>query len=347
VDDLVLFYEFSKGLGEFLLDSLAVLGVPGLGITAAEGSVVGSVVETGNGEIERLAVALDLDGVGTVALLEEVVEVVAAVGVVHNPLGHSVVEAEDKLLRFGRNTARDSVDGLLATGDVLGAAHLCSDGNIEDTGTGKNLVRKKTVAVLVAVGLRKREGTVVRTTTRELDKDSLTFKGVGDLSILALEELADVVLENLLQTPENAGRKIAETGTDTDLLTSTVDALKEPAGGALDLGLLGADHKVVVVLVDEDHKGAPLVVAHKTAVGKNIEHVRHAQTAQSIVDVAHGLHIGIVVQLHGITKTSLLAQLGLHAEKLADLALATSREGVEKNGLDCAHYGYDIKAVFD
>jgi len=209
VDDLVLFNKLSEGLRELLLDSLAVLRVPSVRITTAECSVVRCVVKASNREIEHLSIAFNLDSVGAVALLEEVVKVITSVVVVHNPLRDSVVEAQDELLCLRRHTTRNSIDSLLSSCNVLRAAHLRSDRDIEDAGSLKNFIRQDAVAVLVAVRDRKRVRAVVWPTAREFDKDCFSLECVGYFSILALKELADVVLEDRLDPPENAGRETA------------------------------------------------------------------------------------------------------------------------------------------
>jgi len=99
----------------------------------------------------------------------------------------------------------------------------------------------------------------------------------------------------------------------------------------------------VVVLVDEDHEGAPLVVADEAAVGESVEDGWIANAAESSINVFLGFHIGIVVKLDSIAQVALLAQLGLHTHKLTDLTLPRSWEGIKKNSLDCAHLKNKIK----
>jgi len=334
----VLFDEFLESLAELVADCSTILLSPGVWVATAEGSVILAVIEASNREVEGLAVLGDLDGVGTIRLRKKVVKVITAIRVVHNPGWDGVVEGKNELLSLSRDTAGDAVDCLLTTSNVLGTAHLRSDPNVKDGGALEDLLAEHGIAVLIAMRSGKREAGVIGTTTRELDEDGLALKGVGDLSELTIHELASRVLDSLLETPEDPSGEVAEATTDADLIAGAVDTLKEPAGGALDLGLLGVDNKVVVILVDEDHEGAPLVLRDEATIGKLVEHARHAKLDEVVIDIAHELHIRIVIQLDLITKVGGGGQILLNTKKLTDLTLATSRESVKKHSLDHRHY---------
>jgi len=344
VEGRVLLDEFREGLAKLGADGSAVLLGPGVGVATAEGSVILTVIKAGDREVEDLAVLGDLDGVGAVRDGKKVLKVITAIGVVHNPGWDGVVEGEDELLSLSRDAAGDGIDGLLTTSDVLGAAHLRGNPNVKDGGTLKDFLAEHLIAVLIAVRSRKRIAGVIGATTRELDEDGLALEGVGDLGELAVHELASRVLNSLLETPEDPSGEVAETTTDADLVASTIDTLKEPAGGALDFRLLGVDDKIVIILVDEDHEGAPLVLRDEATVGELVEHTRHAELDEVVIDITHELHIGIIIKLDLITKVRSSGEILLHTKKLADFALATSRESVKKNSLDNRRHLYRYRS---
>jgi len=337
VEGSVLLDELGESLAELSANCSAVLLGPGVGIATAEGGEVLAVIETSDGEVEDLAVLGDLDGVGTVRDGKKIIKVVATIRVVHNPGWDGVVEGKNELLSLSRDTARDGVDLLLTTSNVLGAAHLRSDPDVKDRGTLEDLLAEHGIAVLIAVRSRKREAGVVGTTTRELDEDGLALKSVGDLSKLAIHELASRVLNLLLETEEGPSGEVHEAATDADGLTGAVDTLKEPVGGALDVGLLGVDDEIVVILVDEDHEASPLVVGDEATVREGVEHARHADVLEIVINVTHELHVGIIVKLNLITKMRLCGEILLDTQELADLTLATSRECIQKHSLDHRH----------
>jgi len=337
VEGRVLLDELRESLAELGADGSTVLLSPGIGIATAEGSVILPVIEASDREVEDLAVLGDLDSVGTVRNGKKVLKVITTIRVVHNPGWDGVVEGKNELLSLSRDTAGDGVDGFLTTSDVLGTAHLRSNPDVEDGGTLKNLLAEHGIAVLIAMRSRKRIAGVIGTTTRELDEHSLALEGVRDLSELAVHELASRVLDPLLKTPEDPSGEVAETTTNANLVTGAIDTLKEPAGGALDLGLLGVDDEIVIILVDEDHEGTPLVLRDEATIRELVEHTRHAKLDEIVIDITHELHIRIIIQLNLITKVRGSGQILFNTKKLTDLTLATSRESVKKNSLDHRH----------
>jgi len=338
VEGRVLLNEFRESLAELSLDSSTILLSPCLRIATAEGSEILTVIKASNRKVEDLAVLGNLDSVGTIRNRKKVLKVITTIRVVHNPGWNSVVEGKNKLLSLSRNTTRDAVDSFLTTSNVLGTAHLRSNPNVKNGGTLKDLFAEHLIAVLIAVRSRKREAGVIGTTTRELDENSLALKGVRDLGKLAVHELASRVLDSLLKTPEYPRGEVAEATTNTNSLTSMINTLKEPAGGTLDLRLLGVNNKIVIILVDENHEGSPFVFRNEATIRKLVEHTRHAKLHEIIIDITHELHVRIIIQLNLVTKVRLGGKILLNTEELTDLTLATSRESIKKNSLDHRHF---------
>jgi len=337
VDDGVLLDKFSESLAKFSADSSTILLSPVLRIATAEGSVILTVIEASNREVEDLTVLGDLDSVGTVRDRKKVFKVITTIRVVHNPAWDSVVEGKNELLSLSRDTTRDGIDGFLTTSNVLGTAHLRSNPDVEDGSTLKDFFTKHLIAVLITMRSRKREAGVIGTTTREFDEDSLALKSVRDLSELTIHELTSRVLDSLLKTPEYPSGEVAETTTNADFMTGAVDTLKEPLGSTLDFRLLGVDDKIMIILVDKDHEGAPFVFRDEATIRKLVEHTRHAKLDEIIIDITHELNIRIIIKLNLITKMRSLRKILLYTKKFTDFTLTTSRESIKKNSLDHRH----------
>jgi len=337
VECRVLLDEFRESLAELGADGSTILLSPGVRVATAEGSVILTVIKASNRKIEDLAVLGNLDGVGTVRDRKKVLKVIATIRVVHNPGRNGVVERKNELLSLSRDTTGDGVDGLLTTSNVLGAAHLRGNPNVKDGSTLEDFLAEHGITVLITVRSRKRIAGVIGTTTREFDEDSLALKSVRDLSELTIHELTSRVLDSLLETPEDPSGKVTETTTNADLITSTVDTLKEPASCTLDFRLLGVNNKIVIILIDEDHEGAPLVLRDEATIRKLVEHTRHAEFDEVIIDITHELHIGIIIKLNLITKMRGSRKILLNTKELTDFTLATGRESVKKNSLDHRH----------